>query len=193
MWAYKFQGYWRDVGTIQAFWESNMDLINRIPEFNLYDPDWRIYTPNPVQPAHYIGSNGSVKKSLIAEGCMIYGSVRNSVIFPGVYIDEGAVVEDSIIMSNSRVGRDCRISHSIISEKVDVGSDVKMGMGECIPNESKPGIYNSGITVVGEGARIPAGTEIGKNVAIDMDACAEDFCSQVIDSGKSVFKGGVCE
>lgn len=193
MWAYRFQGYWRDVGTIQAFWESNMDLISRVPEFNLYDPDWRIYTPNPVQPAHHIGPNGSVKRSLIAEGCMIYGSVRNSVIFPGVYIDEGAVIEDSIIMSNSRIGRDCLISHSIVSEKAEVGNDVKMGIGECLPNESKPGIYNSGITVVGEDAKIPKGTQIGKNVMIDIGADAGDFCSQVVESGKSVFKGGVCE
>ena len=104
MWAYKFNGYWRDVGTIQAFWESNMDLIKRVPDFNLFDPLWRIYTPNPVKPAHYIGPNGSVKKSIIAEGCMIYGKVRNSVIFPGVLIEEGSVIEDSIIMSNSKIG-----------------------------------------------------------------------------------------
>jgi glucose-1-phosphate adenylyltransferase len=192
MWAYRYSGYWRDVGTIQAYWESNMDLISRVPEFNLFD-DWKIYTPNPIKHAHYIGPTGNVKKSIIAEGCMIYGSVKNSVIFPGVTVEEGAVVEDSIIMSNSRVGSNSIIKSSIISEKVIVGNNVKMGIGENVPNEFKPGIYNSGITVVGEEAGIPYNSEIGKNVMIDMGVVWEDFCTIEIPSGKSVFKGGVCE
>lgn len=193
MWAYKFKGYWKDVGTVQAFWDSNMDLISRVPEFNLYDPAWRVYTPNPVKPAHYIGPCGSVKKSIISEGCMIYGTVRNSVIFPGVYIDEGAVVEDSIIMSDTRVGRGTCIMKSIISEKVCVGSNVKIGFGESVANEHKPGIYYSGITVVGERASIPDNVEIGKNVMIDIGVALEDFGCLSIPSGKSVFKGGECE
>jgi glucose-1-phosphate adenylyltransferase len=193
MWAYKFQGYWRDVGTVQAFWESNMDLISRVPEFNLFDPNWRIYTPNPVAPAHYIGPNGSVKKSIIAEGCMVYGKVKNSVVFPGVIIEEGAVIEDSIIMSKARIGASTHINKCIVGENANVGIGVKAGIGEVIPNEFRPGIYNSGITVIGEGAIVPDNTVIGKNVAIDNGAGVEDFCSIEIPSGKSVFKGGVCE
>ncbi|MCX7709544.1 MAG: glucose-1-phosphate adenylyltransferase [Clostridia bacterium] len=193
MWAYRFNGYWKDVGTIQAFWESNMDLIKRVPEFNLFDPAWKIYTTNPVKPAHYIGPNGSVKKSIIAEGCMIYGEVKNSVIFPGVYIGEGTVVEDSIIMSNSRVESNCHILQSILSEKVRVGNNVKIGIGEAVINELKPSIYDSGITVVGEEAKVPDHCVIGKNVCIDIGASCEDFCSLEVPSGKSVFKGGVCE
>jgi glucose-1-phosphate adenylyltransferase len=193
LWAYKFVGYWKDVGTIQAFWESNMDLTKRVPEFNLYDPAWKIYTPNPVKPPHYVGSNGSIKTSVIAEGCMIYGSVRNSVIFPGVIIKAGTLVENSIIMSNTQINEDCRIDHCIVGENSEIGRNVEIGLGVNVPNEHKPGIYFSGITVVGDRAEIPDGTRIGKNVMIDMFALHEDFYGCDIASGSSVYKGGVCE
>jgi len=193
MWAYQFSGYWRDVGTIQAFWESNMDLVSRIPEFNLYDYEWKIYTPNPVKSAHYLGSSACVKKSMIAEGCTVYGTVINSIIFPGVTIEEGAVIQDSIVMSNSTVCKNVSLNRCIVSEWVTVGENSKLGEGEAIDNEYKPGIYNSGITVVGENACIPQGAIIGKNVMIDIGASAEDFTSLIVESGKSVFKGGVAE
>lgn len=193
MWAYRYSGYWRDVGTIQAFWESNMDLVSRVPEFNLFDPAWRIYTPNPVKPAHYIGPKGSVKKSIVAEGCLIFGNVKNSVIFPGVHIEEGAVVEDSIIMSKTFIGRNSEVYQSILSERVIVGDHVKIGIGAIGVNEFKPNIYNSGITVIGESAHIPENAQIGKNVMVDIGVSHKDFCSLHIESGKSVFKDGVCE
>ncbi len=193
LWAYKFVGYWKDVGTIQAFWESHMDLIKRVPEFNLYDKAWKIYTPNPVKPPHYVGPSGSIKTSVVAEGCLIYGMVRNSIIFPGVIVKEGTLVENSIIMSNAQINEDCRIDHCIIGDNADVGRDVNIGLGENIPNEHKPGIYSSGITVVGERAEIPDGTRIGKNVMIDINVLHEDFCGSDIPSGSSVYKGGVCE
>lgn len=193
MWAYRFEGYWKDVGTIQAFWESNMDLIRRVPDFNLYDPTWKIYTPNPVKPAHYIGPEGSVKTSIIAEGCMIYGTVRNSVLFPGVYVAKGAVVEDSILMSNSRVGENSTLTQCIIGESAVIGNGAGIGLGECVVNEIKPAIYNSGITVIGEWASVPDHAQIGRNVMIDNQAAPEDFCSLQVDSGKCVFKGGICE
>ena len=193
MWAYQFSGYWRDVGTIQAFWESNMDLVSRIPEFNLYDADWKIYTPNPVKSAHYIGRDACVKKSMIAEGCTVYGTVINSILFPGVVVQEGAVIENSIIMSNSKIGRNTSIKRSIISEWTTIGQNIKMGEGEDIENEYKPNIYNSGITVVGENSNIPDGAIIGKNVMIDTGVSVEDFTSLIVESGKSVFKGGVAE
>jgi glucose-1-phosphate adenylyltransferase len=193
MWAYQFSGYWRDVGTIQAFWESNMDLVSRVPEFNLYDYDWKIYTPNPVKSAHYIGPTACVKKSMIAEGCTVYGTVINSILFPGAIVEEGAVVEDSIVMSNSKVCKNAKLQRCIISEWATVGENSVLGEGEDIENEYKPNIYNSGITVVGESASIPAGTKIGKNVMIDIGASEKDFTSLIIDSGKSVFKGGDAE
>jgi glucose-1-phosphate adenylyltransferase len=193
MWAYKFQGYWKDVGTIQAYWESNMDLINIVPQFNLFDHAWKIFTPNHVNQAHYIGPNGNVKKSLIAEGCMVYGQVKNSILFPGVVVGEGAIIEDSIIMSKSTIGANTYIKQAIIGEKVSIGENVNIGIGENIENELNPGIYNSGITVVGEAASIPSGVSIGKNVMIDIGTTNNDFYSLNIESGKSICKGGECE
>ncbi len=193
MWAYQFTGYWRDVGTVQAFWESNMDLVSRVPEFNLFDPEWKIYTPNPVKPAHFIGPSARVKKSIVAEGCQVQGTVINSVLFPGTVVEEGAVVQDSIVMSNSVIRKNSSVNRCIISEFVTVGENSRLGEGDDIQNEYRPGIYNSGITVVGEDASIPDDAVIGKNVMIDSEAGAEDFPSLVVESGKSIFKGGVRE
>ncbi len=193
MWAYQFTGYWRDVGTVQAFWESNMDLVSRVPEFNLFDPEWKIYTPNPVKPAHFIGPSARVKKSIVAEGCQVQGTVINSVLFPGTVVEEGAVVQDSIVMSNSVIRKNSSVNRCIISEFVTVGENSRLGEGDDIQNEYRPGIYNSGITVVGEEASIPDNAVIGKNVMIDSEAGAEDFPSLVVESGKSIFKGGVRE
>ncbi len=191
MYAYEFVGYWKDVGTIQAYWESNMDLIERVPEFNLFERDWKIFTTNPVKPAHYIGPTGTAKKSIVAEGCMVYGTVKNSIIFPGVYIAVGAVIEDSIIMSNSKIGMNAHIVKSILSENVVVGDGVNIGIGEFIVNEDKPAIYNCGITVIGEAAQIPNGTSLGQNVMVERSVTAEDFHELNIPSGKSIYKGGV--
>lgn len=190
MYSYEFNGYWKDVGTIQAYWESNMDLIARVPEFNLFEKDWKIYTNNPSMPAHYIGSSGSVKRSIVAEGCTVYGKVRNSVIFPGVSIEEGAVVEDSIIMSNSKIGKNSNIYKSILSENVIVGEDVKIGFGDNIPNEDKPTIYNSGISVIGEAVFIPNNTIIGQNVMVEKEVTEADFIANNVASGKSIYKRG---
>ena len=193
LYAYKFSGYWKDVGTIQAFWESNMDLVKRVPEFNLYDPEWKIYTLNPVKPPHYVAPSGSIKTSVIAEGCMVYGTVRNSVLFPGVIVERDTLIENSIVMSNTHIGEGCVLDHCIIGESATVGARASIGKGEEVPNADRPSIYNSGITVVGERAEIPEGTVIGKNVMIDMYAQQEDFCCSTVASGSSIYKGGVCE
>ncbi|MDQ2085719.1 glucose-1-phosphate adenylyltransferase [Herbivorax sp. ANBcel31] len=193
MWAYQFSGYWRDVGTIQAYWESNMDLISRVPEFNLFDPAWKIYTLNHVKPAHYIGPKGSVKKSIVAEGCMVYGKVKNSVIFPGVYIDEDSEIEDSIVMMDTSIGKKTVIKQSIIGEGAKIGNNVTMGIGENIPNKEKPNLYSSGITVVGEKAEVPDKCKLGKNVVIDSYIDSGEYCSLNIESGESILKGGECE
>lgn len=193
MFAYQFEGYWRDVGTIEAFWKSNMELIQRVPIFNLFDPTWKIYTPNPIKPAHYIGPKGVVKTSIVSEGCMIYGTVRNSVIFPGVFVDENTVIEDSIVMTNCKIGANSYINKSILGENAIIGDDVKIGVGEVVENELKPAIYNCGITVVGESSYVPDGAELGKNVVIDNFVTTDDYCSLNVPSGKSVFKGGVCD
>ncbi|NLN66467.1 MAG: glucose-1-phosphate adenylyltransferase [Clostridiaceae bacterium] len=190
IWAYPFTGYWRDVGTIQAYWESNMDLITRIPQFNLFDPDWKIYTPNPVKPAHYIGDTGHVTRSIIAEGCMIYGSIKNSVVFPGVTIEKDVVVEDSIIMSNSIIKAGSTLIRSIVGEKTAVGANVQSGFGEYAENTYNPKVYQSGITVIGSNSYVPDNARIGCNVVLDNYLMPEDFKGLDIPSGSAVIKGG---
>ncbi|AGC69026.1 glucose-1-phosphate adenylyltransferase GlgC [Thermoclostridium stercorarium subsp. stercorarium DSM 8532] len=189
LWAYTFSGYWRDVGTIQSYYESNMDLVTRVPEFNLFDPNWRIYTPNPVKPAHYIGPKGYVIRSIVAEGCMIYGTVINSVIFPGVTIEENACVENCIIMSNSTVKQGSYLNCTIIGEKTVIGTGVKTGIGEYAENIFNSKIYNSKITVIGSDAVIPDNVTIGCNVVIDNQIMPGDFPFTYIPSGYALLKG----
>ncbi|HOP72705.1 MAG TPA: glucose-1-phosphate adenylyltransferase [Thermoclostridium caenicola] len=190
LYAYQFVGYWRDVGTIQAYWESNMNLIDRIPEFNMYDLYWKIYTPNPVYPAHFIGETGKVTKSIIAEGCMIFGTVRNSVIFPGVTVQEGAVIQDSIIMSDAFIGTYAEINCAIIGEGSVIGNHVRCGVGEFAENLYNPKVYNTNITVIGSNTVIPNGTTIGRNVVIDNFVIPQDFTTSEIPSGGYLMKGG---
>lgn len=190
MFAYEFDGYWKDVGTIQSYWESNMDLIERVPEFNLFDHNWKIYTTNPVMPAHFISKTGSAKKSIIAEGCKIHGTVRNSVLFPGVVVEEGAEVDGCIIMSKSIIKKGAKLDRCILAEEVTVGENTTIGFGDDTVNTEKPKIYNTGITVIAEGASVPDNAELGKNVVIHKAVTAADFEDLKVASGETVFKGG---
>lgn len=190
MFAYRFNGYWRDVGTIEAYWDSTMNLIRRVPEFNLFDPSWKIYTPNPVYPAHFIGDSGQVATSIIAEGCMIYGTVRNSVIFPGVRIEPGAIVKDSIVMSDCIIGKGANLQCAIIGENSVVGNQVEIGIGEYEESRYNPKVYDSRISVVGSSTIIPNNTRIGKNVVIDNGLTPFDFTELEIPSGGFVMKVG---
>lgn len=190
MFVYRFVGYWRDVGTIRSYWESTMNLTERIPEFNIYDPYWRIFTPNPVYPAHFIGDTGKVEKSLIAEGCMIYGTVRNSVLFPGVIVNAGSVIQDSILMPDVLTGSNTEIYCSIIGETSVIGNEVKIGVGEFAANTFNPKVYDTKITVIGSNTVIPNHTVIGQNVVIDNYITPHDFDTNCIPSGGYVMKGG---
>ena len=190
MMAYRFEGYWRDVGTIEAYWDSTMNLISRVPDFNLFDPNWKIYTPNPVYPAHYIGETGVVNKSIVAEGCIIHGTVRNSVIFPGVRIDRNVHVEDSIIMSDTIIGEGSVIRCTIIGENSVVGNGVETGLGAYAPSQYNTKVYDSRITVIGSNTVVPNGLRMGQNVVIDNGLFPGDYDSLEIPSGGFVMKGG---
>lgn len=190
LFAYSFDGYWKDVGTIQAYWESHMDLVQRIPEFDLFDPDWKIFTVNPAKPANFIGDTGCAKHSIVAEGCMVYGKVRNSIIFPGVYIEEGVEIQDSIIMAGSHIAKNVKINKAILCEGVQVGENVKIGVGEDRINKKFPKLYNTGITVIGEAAVVPENTMLGKNVMIDKKAKESDYTGKEILSGECVMRKG---
>ena len=190
LFAFNYVGYWRDVGTIQAYWESTLNLTERIPDFNMFDPYWKIYTPNPVYPAHYIGETGTVVKSVIAEGCMVYGTVRNSVIFPGVTVNAGSIIEDSIVMSDALIGSNSEIYCSIIGECSVIGNNVHCGIGEYAENQYNPKVYDSKITVIGSNTVIPNGINLGKNVVVDNFITPQDFTSDEIPSGGCLMKGG---
>ncbi len=149
LFAYEYNGYWKDVGTLGSYWEANMELIDIIPDFNLYEEFWKIYTNTGSIPPQYISENSVIDKSIICNGAEIYGEVHNSVIGSNVVIGQGAVVRDSIIMQDVVIGENCVIDKSIIAEHVNVGDNVTLGIGSDIPNKLKPNIYSFGLVTIG--------------------------------------------
>lgn len=188
--AYEYNGYWKDVGTLSSYWEANMELIDIIPVFNLYEEFWKIYTRTDTIPPQYIGENAYIEKSIIGDGTEIYGKVYNSVIGAGVVIEEGTVVRDSIIMNNSVIGKDSIVTKSIIAEDVQIGSHVELGAGEEAENVFKPQIYNSGLVTVGECSVIPDNVTVGKNTAISGETTIDDYQEGQLASGDIIIKAG---
>lgn len=190
LFAYEFNGYWKDVGTLGSYWEANMELIDIIPEFNLYEEFWKIFTRGDIIRPQYIANNAVVDRSLISEGAEIYGQVYNSVIGADVIIEEGAQVRDSIIMRHCRIGKNCRIHKAIIAENVTIGENVVMGEGEEAPNVKKASVYGFGIATVGENSVIPSDITIGKNTAITGVTTLEDYPDKQLVSGGFIGKEG---
>ena len=190
MFAYEFNGYWKDVGTLSSYWEANMELIDIIPEFNLYEEYWRIFTKSENLPPQYIAKDSKIEKSIIGEGSEVYGEVLNSVIGYGVTIGRGAVVRDSIVMSNTVIGDGCELNKAIVAENVEIGKNVKLGVGEEVENDTKPQIYNHGIVTVGEKTVIPEGITVGKNSVIVGTFTADEFENAALPSGKTLIKEG---
>lgn len=186
LYAYEFNGYWKDVGTLNSYWEANRELIDIIPEFNLYEEYWKIYTKSEILPPQYIASDSTVETSIIGEGTSIYGKVYNSVIGCGVFIGEGAVVKDSIIMSRSSIGKNCELNKAIIAEDSQVGNNVKLGVGEEVENETDPHIYNHGIVTIGEKSVVPDGVEVGKNSVIFGRTGPEHYKEGKLASGRTL-------
>lgn len=151
MYAYRFKGYWKDVGTIQSLWEANMDLLGDDPVFNLYDKDWRIFSRSDVRPPQFIGSDAKVTNSIITQGCEINGVVENSVLSSGVKVARGAYIRNSIIMQDTVVKEGASVFYSIIDGETEVGAGAQIG--EMIE-------LGKGITLVGSNLNIPAGTKI---------------------------------
>jgi glucose-1-phosphate adenylyltransferase len=189
--GYRFDGYWQDVGTIQSFWEANLALLDDHPELDLYDKEWLIHTRSEERAPAKVGPTSQVHRSLISHGCIINGTVVNSVLSPGVRVDVGAVVRDSIVMFDSVIRSGAVVDRAILDKEVVVGQGAIVGDGDDDrPNRQEPGRLNTGITVVGKRAVIPRGTRIGRNVRIDGDVRATDFPSRWIRSGGSVLAGG---
>ena len=190
LYAYEFNGYWKDVGTLNSYWEANMELIDIVPEFNLYEEYWKIYTKSEILPPQYISSDSVVERSIIGEGTDIYGKVYNSVIGCGVTIGAGTVVRDSIIMNNTCIAANCEVNKAIIAENVVVEEGVQLGIGEEAENDTAPHIYNHGIVTIGEKSVVPKGVKVGKNTVISGVTCADDYENSTLASGKTLIKAG---
>ena len=191
LYAYEFNGYWKDVGTLTSYWEANMELIDIVPDFNLYEEYWKIYTKSVSLPPQYFGGNSHVERSIIGEGSEIYGQVYNSVIGCDVIVGEGTVVRDSILMNNTVIGGGSSLQKVITAEDVTIGNNVHLGVGDEAPNETDPSIYREGLVVLGEGTSIPDNVNVGKNVMINGAAEPSDFPGGTLQSGRTLVKGGM--
>ena len=190
LFAYEYNGYWKDVGTLGSYWEANMELIDIIPEFNLYEEFWKIYTNSEILPPQYISGQAVIERSLIGNGSEIGGEVRNCVIGSGVTIEDGAVVRDSIIMKDTKIKKGCVIDKSIIAENCEIGENVTLGIGSDVPNKLKPAIYSFGLVTIGENSVVPDGVQIGKNTAISGVTTREDYPNGILESGETLIKAG---
>ena len=190
LFAYEFNGYWKDVGTLSSYWEANMELIDIIPEFNLYEELWKIYTKADAIPPQYISADAHIERSIIGESTEVYGTVKNSVIGSGVIIEEGAQVVDSIIMQNTVVGRNARIQKAIIADSVEIGENVEIGVGEEAPSKLDAKIYASDLVTIGENSYIPADVKIGKNTAVSGVTESSDYPDGLLESGGYIIKAG---
>ena|SRR5579871_1988938 len=188
VYAYPFQGYWRDVGTIESYWDANMELMEDPPPFDLYDPDWVTHTRSEERPPARILSEAQVSRSLISHGCSLHGIVEHSVLSPGVVIGPGAIVRDSILMTDTVVEAGAIIDRSILDKEVRVGEGAVVGFGEAnVANRREPQRLNVGISIVGKRAIIPPNMRIGRNCMIDAGVQEADYSgAAVVPSGESI-------
>jgi glucose-1-phosphate adenylyltransferase len=186
--GYRYAGYWQDVGTIQSYWEANMDLLTDHPELDLYDKEWLIHTRSEERAPAKVGPTAQIHRSLISHGCIIDGTVVNSVLSPGVRVDVGAVVRDSIVMFDSVIRAGAVVDRAILDKEVVVGQGAIVGEGpyDAPPNKQEPGRLATGITVVGKRSVVPRGARLGRNVKVGGDVRSADFRSRVVRNGESV-------
>ena len=191
--AYEFNGYWKDVGTLGSYWEANMELIDLIPEFNLYEEFWKIYTEQSIIEPQFIGPKANVSKSIIGAGNVIEGEVTGSVLGPGVVVEEGAIVRDSIIMKSTVIRKGACLDKVIIAENCEVGENSKLGVGEYAESKYSTKVYAFDLVVVGNNSVIPANVTIGKNVAIYGATTEDDYPDGNLESGGYIIKAGESE
>ena len=185
--GFPFQGYWRDVGTIQSYYDGNMDLLEDLPEMNMYDPETRIRTRFTGYPPAKVGWRAYIQRSLLDLGCIVNGHVEHSVLSPGVYVEEGAVVRDSIIFDDCRIEAGAIVERSIIDKNVTVGKNAYVGYGDDFtPNLERPDIVNSGVTIVGKRADIPPYVRVGRNCVIGPNVTAVAQGTDGITSGTTI-------
>ena len=190
LFAYEFNDYWKDVGTLGSYWEANMELIDLIPEFNLYEEYWKIYTKQDIIEPQYIAKDAVVERSIIGAGAQIYGQVSNCVLGAGVTVEEGAVLKDSIIMKNTYIGKDAYVEKAIIAENCTIGDGDEIGVGEEAESKLNAKIYAFGLATIGEHSVIPPHVKIGKNTAIKGKTTMDDYPDAALPSGGYIIKAG---
>jgi glucose-1-phosphate adenylyltransferase len=188
VYAYRFSGYWVDVGTIASYWETSMQLLDPKPDFDLFDPNWVVRTRSEERPPAKIGPQARVNQAIICNGCTIRGTVEHSVLSPGVYVSPGAIVRDSVVMNDTWIGPGAVLDKVIVDKQVVVGAGARLGFGDdfTTPNKAQPDKINTGISVVGKSAHIPPGISVGRNVVINADRDAEDFPAGDVASGETI-------
>jgi glucose-1-phosphate adenylyltransferase len=189
--AYPFVGYWVDVGTIQSYWETNLALLEENPGLDLYDTSWVIHTRSEERPPVKCTPPGEIVKSLVSNGCVINGTATNSVLSPGVCVERGAVVRDSVIMNDTILRSGAVVECCILDKEIEVGPGAHLGAGkDDTPNKMEPANINTGITIAGKRAQIPAGAIIGRNCRIDPSTTPDDYESIEVPSGGTISKKG---
>jgi glucose-1-phosphate adenylyltransferase len=186
--AYEYAGYWQDVGTVESYWQTNLDLLSDAPGIELNDLGWLIYTKSEERPPARIGPDARVVRSMISHGCVVEGTVEHSLLSPGVRVAPGAVVRDSIVLFDAVIERGAQLDRAIVDKEARIGSGALIGVGEDLrPNRDEPERLYAGITLVGKRAQVPRGMEIGRNCRIDPNVSERDFARRrQIRSGGTV-------
>jgi glucose-1-phosphate adenylyltransferase len=192
VYSYAYGGYWQDVGTVESYWRTSLDLLSDRPGIDLYDRGWLIYTKSEERAPAMIGPEAAVTRSMISHGCVIHGTVEHSILSPGVRVEHGATVRDSIVMFDTVIGRGASVDRAILDKDCVVGPGSRIGDGDDLrPNRQEPERLFAGITLIGKRARIPGGVVIGRNCRIDPSVVEEDFGRhRTIRSGETVVHAG---
>ena len=189
VYAYEFGGYWQDVGTVESYWQTSLDLLSDAPGIELNDLGWLIYTRSEERPPARIGPEARVSRSMISHGCVVDGSVEHSILSPGVRVAAGAEVRDSIVMFDAVIEAGAVLDRAIVDKEAHVGSGARIGTGDDLtPNRDEPERLTAGITLVGKRARVPREVEVGRNCRIDPGVIERDFGgATAVPSGTTVF------
>lgn len=186
--AYRYEGYWVDVGTVDSYWATNLDLLKPNAALDLYEDKWHIHTKSEELPAAKYGPQSKVLSSMVSNGCIIRGTVLNSVLSPGVYVSPGAVIKDSVVMNDTWIGPGALLDKVVIDKEVRIGAGAVVGTGdESVANLQMPDRIFAGISVIGKGTYIPDGLKVGRNVLINSGRDAAHFPADgVVADGQTI-------
>ena len=165
--SFRFEGYWKDVGTIHSLWEANMDLVDQPPKFDLNDRSWSIYSRNMALAPHYVGQNAKITNSTVTEGCFIDGEIKHSVIFGGVELGEGSVVSDSVIMPGAKIGKNVVIEKAVIGADAVIGDGAKVGVNSSDDNKYASKLCTNDLVLIESGAEVGVEEDICKGSMVE--------------------------